>query len=229
MRLRPFFSFYGSKWRTARRYPAPKFDTIIEPFAGSAGYAGNYADRRVVLVDADETIAGLWAYLIRASAAEIRALPASVETTDDVHACQEARWLVGFWLNKGAERPRRTPSAWMRRDARPGIYWGAEVRDRIAEQVEHVRHWRVQHGDYTGAPDVTATWFVDPTYVDKGRRYRRRVEDHDALGRWCERRAGQVIVCEQDGAGWLPFRPFAETKSTRGKSSEVVWTRETSR
>lgn len=226
MRLRPFFSFYGAKWRTAMRYPAPTHSTIIEPFAGSAGYAGNYADRRVVLVDADETIAGLWAWLIRVSAAEIRALPVFVETTDDIRTCQEARWLVGFWLNKGSERPRRRPSAWMRRDARTGIYWGAEIRDRIATQVEHIRHWRVIHGDYTAAPGVEATWFVDPTYVDKGRRYRRRVEDHRALGAWCETRAGQVIVCEQAGATWLPFRSFAEAKSTRGKSSEVVWTRE---
>lgn len=226
MRLRPFFSFYGAKWRTATRYPAPTHNTIIEPFAGSAGYAGNYADRRVVLVDADETIAGLWAYLINVSAAEIRALPASVETVDDVRACQEARWLVGFWLNKGSERPRRTPSSWMRRDTREGIYWGTAVRDRIAEQVEHIRHWRVQHGDYTSAPDVDATWFIDPTYVDKGRKYRRRVSDHSALGLWCQQRAGQVIVCEQAGAEWLPFRRFAEAKSTRGISHEVVWVRE---
>jgi hypothetical protein len=33
-RLRPFFSFYGGKWRIARHYPTPKYDIIIEPFAG---------------------------------------------------------------------------------------------------------------------------------------------------------------------------------------------------
>jgi hypothetical protein len=226
VRLRPFFSFYGAKWRTARRYPAPTHSTIVEPFAGSAGYAGNYSDRQVVLVDADETIAGLWSYLINVSAAEIRALPDRVEHTDDVVGPQEARSLIGFWLNKGAERPRHRPSAWMRRDPRPGICWGAEVRDRIAEQVEHIRHWRVLHGDYTAAPDVTATWLIDPPYVDKGRRYRRRVTDHGALGMWCRERSGQVIVCEQDGATWLPFAHLADAKSTRGTSREVVWHQE---
>jgi hypothetical protein len=33
--LRPFFGFYGGKWRDAlKHYPPPEHDTIIEPFAG---------------------------------------------------------------------------------------------------------------------------------------------------------------------------------------------------
>jgi hypothetical protein len=32
--LRPFWRYYGGKWRAAPRYPAPRYDTIIEPFAG---------------------------------------------------------------------------------------------------------------------------------------------------------------------------------------------------
>lgn len=31
--LRPFWSYYGGKWRIAERYPRPAFDRIIEPFA----------------------------------------------------------------------------------------------------------------------------------------------------------------------------------------------------
>ena len=35
MTLRPFFSYYGGKWRSAvKHYPAPEFDQIVEPFAG---------------------------------------------------------------------------------------------------------------------------------------------------------------------------------------------------
>ena len=35
--LRPFFGYYGGKWRDAvKHYPEPAFETIIEPFAGSA-------------------------------------------------------------------------------------------------------------------------------------------------------------------------------------------------
>jgi len=41
-------------------------------------------------------------------------------------------------------------------------------------------------------------------------------------------RPGQVIVCENSGATWLPFEPFRTIKSTpgsrgKGHSSEVIW------
>ena len=42
-RLRPFFCYYGGKWRAAPKYPPPEHDTIVEPFAGAAGYATRYA------------------------------------------------------------------------------------------------------------------------------------------------------------------------------------------
>ena len=43
-----------------------------------------------------------------------------------------------------------------------------------------------------------------------------------------ERRPGQVIVCENQGADWLPFTPLADVKTTRAasRSVEVVWIRE---
>lgn len=49
VRLRPFFSYFGGKWRDTPRLPAPKHPTIIEPFAGSAGYALRHYTRDVVL------------------------------------------------------------------------------------------------------------------------------------------------------------------------------------
>ena len=71
MNLRPFFCYYGGKWRAAPKYPAPEHDTIVEPFAGAAGYATRYPDRKVVLVERDPVIAGLWRYLTKVSPAEI--------------------------------------------------------------------------------------------------------------------------------------------------------------
>jgi len=44
--LRPFWRYYGGKWRAAPRYPAPRHDLIIEPFAGAAGYAMRYPDQK---------------------------------------------------------------------------------------------------------------------------------------------------------------------------------------
>ena len=115
--MRPFFGFYGGKWRDARKhYPAPEYNTIVEPFAGSAGYAVRYADRKVILGEKDAVIFGVWDYLIHVSAHDILAIPDLVpgQTVTDLPICQEARWLVGFWLNRGASRPRTGPSAWMR-------------------------------------------------------------------------------------------------------------------
>lgn len=82
--LQPFFSFFGGKWRVGLRYPAPMYPTIIEPFAGGAGYSVRYSDRQVVLYDADPIIAGLWSYLIKVSPAEVLALPLRVGTQEAV-------------------------------------------------------------------------------------------------------------------------------------------------
>jgi hypothetical protein len=55
--LRPLFGFYGGKWRDAdKNYPPPQYRTIVEPFAGSAGYSVRYAHLDVVLCDVDPAI-----------------------------------------------------------------------------------------------------------------------------------------------------------------------------
>lgn len=223
--LRPFFSFYGGKWRDARRYPPPRHGHIIEPFAGSAGYSVRHHDRAVTLVDADPVIAGVWRYLICVKPAELLSLPLTFEHVDDVQGPQEARWLIGFWLNRAPSLPRCAPSSWMRSGIRPGSFWGEAVRARLAWQVEHIRHWQVIEGNYPEAGDPEATWFVDPPYQVQGRHYRKRVDDYAALATWCRQRRGQVIVCEQEGADWLPFRPLHSAKTARRgrRSAEAVW------
>lgn len=107
--LRPFLSFYGGKWRVAKHYPEPNHGRIVEPFAGSAGYALRYPRKQVLLIDADPIIAGVWRYLIHTTEEEIRSLPTRVESVDDYPSLpQEARWLIGFWLKaiKGNESSR---------------------------------------------------------------------------------------------------------------------------
>jgi hypothetical protein len=86
--VKPIFPFYGSKWRDAKRYPPPTHGIVIEPFAGSAGYSLWHAPRKVLLIDADPIIVGVWEYLIGASEAEILALPDLElgQSTDDLRA-----------------------------------------------------------------------------------------------------------------------------------------------
>jgi len=228
--LRPFISFYGGKWRAARRYPPPKYGAIVEPFAGSAGYALRYPASRVTLVEADPVIAGVWRYLTSATPEMVRALPVEVADTAHLTVSPEERALIGFWLNKGTAAPSRTPSAWMRQGTHDDSFWGPVIRERIASQVEAITHWQIIEGDYASAPDIEATWFIDPPYqTPAGRHYRYSAVDYAALAEWARARHGQVIVCEQEGADWLPFVPFGSLKANEGSrghkvSIEVIWT-----
>jgi len=97
----PFFTFYGGKWRAAPHYDGPIYDTIVEPFAGAAGYSVRYFDRKVILVEKDPVVASVWRFLIRSSASDIRNLPLidMDQSVEDLRVCEEAKRLIGFWLN----------------------------------------------------------------------------------------------------------------------------------
>jgi site-specific DNA-adenine methylase len=224
-RLRPFFSFYGGKWRAYKKYPAPSHTSIIEPFAGSAGYSTRYPDRNVTLYEADPVIAGVWDYLIHTPEPEIRRLPIGDDLwSGDFKIPVEAQNLIGFWLNHGTTRPSRSASAWMRAGKHDTSFWGEAIRERIASQVQHIRHWTIRNESYANAVNRPATWFIDPPYqTPAGRHYRLSDIDYEHLGKFCQERHGQVIVCEQQGAEWLPFRSIGAFKSTLGQTKEVTW------
>jgi hypothetical protein len=241
--LRPFFTFYGGKWRAAPFYAAPQHDHIVEPFAGSAGYAMRYPNKRVTLVERDPLIAATWRYLLAVTPTEVLALPdiRSDQTVDDLAVCPEARLLIGWWLNGGSARPWKSPSSWMRSmvaNGGPGwttgggqLSWSQRVRERIAGQLGAIRHWTLIEGSYESAPAVEATWFIDPPYQVAGKHYRFGSEgiDYATLGAWCATRQGQVMVCENVGATWLPFRHWRDIKGSEAKhggkvSREAIWT-----
>ena len=239
MPLQPFFTYFGGKWRVAPQYSEPTRRTLIEPFAGAAGYSLRYPHLRVILVEKDPVVFGVWDYLTKVSSKEVMALPLLNPdgSVDDLDIPQEAKWLIGFWLNKGSSGPCRIPSKWMREwleDPPDGsaAWWGEGVRLRIASQLSQIRHWEIIHGSYEEAPDIEATWFIDPPYQKAGAHYKQPSKniDYQALGAWCQSREGQVIVCENEGADWLPFQPWKTIKATPGayrsaESVEVVWTK----
>lgn len=230
MILRPFWSYYGSAWRKTLRgfYPAPEHTTIVEPFAGAAGYSCHYPDRRVVLCDLDESVVTTWRYLLRVTPAELLALPDLPEGGDlsILSVCEEARLLMGWWCGRARPRVARAAKSWAERYAGGSRFWSAPVRQRLARQVENIRHWQVYHCSYEAAPVAgPATWFVDPPYQGKkGAAYSCSSSrlDFEALARWCRSRLGQVIVCEATGAGWLPFWYCGDIAATSGRSSEAV-------
>lgn len=227
MRLKPFFCYYGGKHRLIDRYPRPTFDTIIEPFAGSAAYATRYYHRRVILCDVDPIIHGVWAYLIRTPSKEILKLPLEVEDVRDLKIPYEAQRLTAFWLNKGVSRPVNKPSSRFKGGSTATAHWGKVIRKRIADQVDLIRHWKIVKESYTSLQNKKASWFVDPPYNNSaGKEYRFHDIDYTQLSDWCLSRKGQVIVCENAGADWLPFDPLASVVKNHKRRKEQQFNRE---
>ena len=214
------FSFYGTKWKLAGMYSVPKYSTIVEPFAGAAGYSCLYPDKDVVLCDLDPKIVAVWEWLIAASPNDVRALPdiAAGDSVRDFGLSLAEEWLIGFCINPGSSCPKVT--------ATPRSKWAAH-RDRIAQMVPKIKHWTVRQGSYDSLPDLDATWFVDPPYQVAGKYYYGHKNlDFKRLGSWCRSRKGQVIVCENTGANWLPFRHLTQHRGSMKSNTEVVWERD---
>lgn len=234
--MAPLFSYYGSKIRLSKKYPPPTYDTIIEPFAGAAGYSCLYPEKNVILYEKDEIVASVLDYLIKATPEEILNLPLIPpdKTVDDFNIPQEAKWMIGFWLASGKQRPNKRLSKWAATEREwPNLlakFWGISCRERLSNTVSKIKHWKVYQESWENSERHTqpATWFIDPPYQHAGIFYRKNNKsiDFQKLGEWCQQRTGQVIVCESLGADWLPFEELCEMRGIgkgRKKSTEVVW------
>lgn len=201
------FYYLGRKKAVSRHYPGPRHDLVIEPFAGSAAYSlhGGHWQRRVVLNDLNPMVVRAWGYLKQASEQDILALPvpergqrlSAIRTLSEVE-----RWLIAQHINPGADQ---------RSDVVTGFSRWPVGKKYIAANLHKVRHFEIREGEYhtslADLEDEPATWFVDPPYAGIGY-YRTNTVDYAALGAWCRERRGQVVVCERQGAEWLPFRPL---------------------
>ncbi len=236
--LKPFFSYFGGKYRIAPKYPRPRWKTLIEPFAGSAGYSVRYPNRDVRLYDINPTVFGTWDYLIKASRKEVLALPLVFDDLRDLSICQEAKWLIGWWVNQANAQPCNVPGAWMRESMEDEwfnspynhTHWSKGTRSRIACQLYAIRHWKVYNRSYRSIANRRATWFVDPPYQESGKRYPFSGLDYAHLADWTKSRRGQVIACGEPSDTWIPFRPFVITRRRAGYnrctlSQEVIWTK----
>jgi len=218
------FYYLGRKKRLAKLYPEPEHDTIIEPFAGSAAYSlhGDRWKRQVVINDLSPIACMVWRWLLQASEKDVKALPEPPRGArlSAISGLSDAeRWLIAFHINPGANQRSDVVTAFNR--------WSAG-KHYIAANIHKIKHWKLVEGEYLALPDAKATWFVDPPYQRSGVHYMTNTVDHAKLKEWCLARDGQVIVCEQAGADWLPFRALADIAICgKSRSSESVWTNAT--
>lgn len=219
------WSYYGRKSKLVHLYPDPKHDVIIEPFAGTACYA-LYKDnweRSVILRDVNPKIIRIWKWLQAASPGDILSLPdvGPGVPIPKSGICKEADWLIAFWANRGSEQPRNISG----RYSNISRIWEKAKSD-ISDNLHKIRHWDIQIGDYRHLPNIKATWFIDPPYQCGGDRYAYcEPVDFPSLGQWCQQRLGQVIVCENEPADWLPFSLLKDFRGQRTSTKELAWIR----
>lgn len=226
------FYYYGAKNLLSRYYPIPKYELIIEPFAGSGAYSCyhlyNNPNTRTILIDKNDDVAQTWDFLLSCSENDIinYKTPKIDEYAYDflIKTCSASNAASKCLKMKYSSRISRVFEIQKRR-----ILNLLFIRERI----------RFIHGDYRDLENIEATWFVDPPYQVKqktktifqnGDGYAKNCDsssiDFDDLSDYCLSRAGQLIVCEKEGADWLPFSIFRKNKTSLNKNyNEVIFTK----
>lgn len=168
MPLAPFH-YFGGKSLILHLYPPPLFDVIIEPFAGSAAYSLFYLHRckRVILVEKAHEIAEVWRFLLSDEAAAwIEQLPPYARIGDKVedylpNGAPEGLRYLAFLFNFSGK-----PRGGKRIHSISARTWNLQrgkalrfARDPAKARIELIE------GDFAQAPQLTATWFIDPPYL----------------------------------------------------------------
>lgn len=238
--IRRLFPYYGAKHRTSSVYPAPRHGRIVEPFAGSAAYSHRYGEElEVVLVEKNPRVAAIWRWLLTVSEDEFMSLP-GLDTFDHIDETGlpegPAREFVRQWCSVATPSGRNTVSSAVKFNISKD--WSAfteSKKSRFFDDIRKIRHWEIVEGDFSDAPDIVATWYIDPPYQIGGEHYRWTGADvgvdFEFLSRWSRSRRGDVIVCEGDGAEWMDFDPLKSctdhTSHDRGLGTknrvELIW------
>jgi len=225
------WSYYGSKNKIAKLYPIPKYETVIEPFAGAAWYSVLYRHKKVLLNEKYEVIYNIWKWLINEANSELLLQHQDFFVGQDIKLLaltKPHKDLIGFCINRGSIAPKNIVQKWSCQVAsKPD--WASTTAfalKKIANLLPEIKHWKIQFGDYRSLPDIEATWFIDPPYQFGGEHYSVNSVDYSELAEWCKTRKGQVIVCENTKANWLPFSPLTEIQGQRVKTTEAIYLHE---
>ncbi len=94
--------------------------------------------------------------------------------------------------------------------------------------------WCFEHASYQCAPDIEATWFIDPPYQRSFDQYAAKPVDYVELWKWIGTRRGQIILCEAADNDWIPepvnvvhtvASGLAGGRPRGGPRVEVMWHR----
>jgi len=204
-------------------YPPPKYGKIIEPFAGSARYSLKYFDRDITLVDKYDNVIKVWKWLQECSKDDILKLPSlkSLGRGFDLRTlelCDGALLFLGFNAGIASTSPRFKISPFAAEQNGMQTYI-----KRVANNLWKIKHWKIELGCYTEINNAEATWFIDPPYQHGGHAYVENEIDFKQLSNWCRNRIGQIIVCENTKAMWLPFKPMKELEGAMFRTTEAIW------
>lgn len=216
-------SYYGSKSKLVNLYPEPIHDKIIEPFAGSARYSLKYWNKDVLLIDKYEPIIKMWHWLQQTTEKDLDNLPVPKkgESLFDFNLSEGEHLFLSFIVSEGVASPRNIVTKRASSRVNHKIQTTKDILNKI-------KHWDIRLGDYADIENQEATWFIDPPYFKGGEHYPKgsKYIDYKELANWCKSRQGQVIVCENDNANWLPFTNLKEHWGGIKRSVEVMYYQE---
>lgn len=209
------FYYYGRKKQIARHYPEPVYDTILEPFAGAAAYAlhGARWQKNVILIEKDPRVAEIWQWLIE------KATPEAIINLPELKIGEKSSEFLHIIhaVTKQAFKYKTIKVT-------PVLERNWEISKRVmAKDVHKIKHWKILCEDYTKAPDLEATWFIDPPYKSHpglGYDFGSDKLDYMNLAQWALARRGEIICCEGAFGDYLPFRPLLKIPGVAGKRSE---------
>ena len=227
------FGYFGAKHGLARFYSPPLHDVVIEPFCGSAAYSVYWAKKgkvkHAILRDTNVKIVELWRRLKFMSEKDLDSIPDPVKgerTVEPLIAAASAEQGMAVLSGRSRQVTERMVKSW------------PNLKSRIREALPFIRDWDVEHASYDACPDIEATWFIDPPYGFRigedgkqragGVRYHEWFPqdpiDYKVLAAWSMSRKGQVIVCEQHPASWLPFVEFRRQTNNVGAGTRSIRT-----
>lgn len=216
------FSYYGAKTKIVDCYPAPSpvYDTIVEPFAGSARYSLKYFEKNVILYETYNKVYEVWKYLLSATEKDILELP-DLKIGDDIRDFKSLsdaeRWLIGYQLQRGNARPGCLVNARCR--------WNTD-KLKIAKEVHKIKHWKIYNESGLNHEWKDATYFVDPPYMVQKHGYNHGNIDYSLIISQVTTHNGQFIVCGNSEDTWMDFKPLTVMNGTAKSHIECMWTRQ---